>query len=60
MTGRLKCPLSNGMQMIAQPTMKEHTMSGCAYCTPDLTLIDAPLKVPQPGAMIEHLYVQAS
>lgn len=30
MTGRLQCPLSNGMTLLAKPTMEEHGMTGCA------------------------------
>lgn len=35
MTGRLQCPLSNGMTIIAQPTMQEHGMCGSALARLD-------------------------
>ncbi|KAK9791845.1 hypothetical protein WJX73_000514 [Symbiochloris irregularis] len=35
MTGQLHCPLSNGMTIIAQPTMEQHGMSGCALARLD-------------------------
>ena len=35
MTGRLQCPLSNGMTILAQPTMEEHGMTGSALARVD-------------------------
>ena len=35
MSGRLQCPLSNGMTIVAKPTMQEHGMCGSAMARLD-------------------------